>query len=49
MSNTQFQMPNESRSSIMGVDECQNPNIKIWHLSIGISIDIGVLEFVIII
>jgi hypothetical protein len=33
----------------MGVDECQNPNIKIWHLSIGISIDIGVLEFVIII
>jgi len=40
----------------MDVDQCQhvlvqngsgNPNIKIWHLSIGISIDIWALKFVI--
>jgi hypothetical protein len=31
----------------MGVDQYQNLNIKIWHLNIGISIEIGVLEFVI--
>ena len=37
MSNTKFQISNQ----------CQNPNIKIWHLNIGISIDIWVLEFVI--
>ena len=37
MSNTQFQMSNQ----------CQNPNAKIWHLNIRISIDIWALEFVI--
>jgi len=29
MSNAKFQISNESRSSVMGVDECQNPNVKI--------------------
>jgi len=47
MSNAKFQISNQSRSSMMGVDQCQNPNVKIWHLSIGISIDIWVLKFVI--
>ena len=47
MSNAKFQMSNQSRSSRMGVDQCQNQNAKIWHLSIGISIDIWVLKFVI--
>jgi hypothetical protein len=37
MSNAKFQISNQ----------CQNPNVKIWHLSIGISIDIWVLKFVI--
>jgi len=49
MSNTKVQMSNQSRSSVMGVDQCQNPNIKIWHLGIKNSIVILVLEFVIII
>jgi len=37
MSNAKFQISNQ----------CQNQNAKIWHLSIGISIDIWVLKFVI--
>ena len=47
MPNEKFQISNQSRSSVMGVDQCQNLNIKIWHLSIKNSIDIWTLKFVI--
>jgi len=42
MSNTKVQMSNQSRSSVMDVDQCHNPNIKIWHLGIRNSIVIWV-------
>ena len=47
MPNEKFQISNQSCLSTMGAEQCQNPNIKIWHLGIRNSIDIWTLKFVI--
>jgi len=42
MPNDKLQMSNQSSSSAMGVDQCQNPHIKIWYYNLG---NLGVLDF----
>ena len=44
MSKREIRMPNEKFKIS---NQCQNLNIKIWHLSIRNSIDIWTLKFVI--
>jgi hypothetical protein len=44
MSKREIRMPNEK---FQISNQCQNLNIKIWHLSIRNSIDIWTLKFVI--
>jgi hypothetical protein len=36
MPNAKLQMSTQSRSSAMGVDQWQNPNIKTCHYNLGI-------------